>query len=226
MRFSPNNLQPAARACISMRDLGMSRARKNPTTYHWYPLIPSRADHTELPTDIHWYLFFSWQFSQSRPPTPRSVASSLASHMVFYHQRNSQTGQTTATFNLSPGRGGPLTPLTGSARQPRHSSSPNWIPNWSASSRVRCCEVPWYSKTWRASPCLCTSWHGQPFPVLPSHRVSVIFWVRNVELGRGCISGIASVGNNHIVHHILYIYIYYIYICIYINLYIYICYVM
>ena len=133
IRFSPNNLQPmAARACIPTPSLGPKESD--------IPLIPWLVDDSELQTDTHWYLFVSLQSSATRPR-------SGVLWLPIWRLSGETLGlvqQKRGHFNLSPG--------------PKNRNQRPFSPSASqaASSRVQCCEVPWCSKTWRASPCLCT----------------------------------------------------------------------
>ena len=202
MRFSPNNLQPAARACISMRDLGMSRARKNPTTYHWYPLIPSRADHAELPTDIHWYLFFSWQFSQSRPPTRETLR--LVKQLLL----STCLPVGAALWLLWLGR--PGNPVI---RHPFH--HPNWRPQEFGAARFHGTQkLEEHRHVSAPSP----AWHGQPFPCYSRcFRSTGYRWF--FECGMWNLEGAASresLQSEITILYTTYVYIYiYIHICVY-----------
>ena len=210
MRFSPKNLQPHARVflCAIWGCLGLEKIPQPTIDIHWYP---------------HALIMLSPQLIfigiSSFPGNFRSQGLQLQGlvlqktgfpYGVLSPEKLSDWSNICYFQPVSRNRGGPERLLWLGRPTPSSLSSPNWIPqpNWSASSRVRCCEVPWCSKTWRASPCLCTSWHGRP-PVFPSHRVSVMFLSAVfVELKEGAASRESrKVGNYHIVHHI-YIYIY------------------
>lgn len=61
----------------------------------------------------------------------------------------------------------------------------NLVPK--GSSRVPCCEVPWCSKTWRASQCLCTSKAkgklvGTTYVCMCRWDVDIQMWSLNIQL--------------------------------------------